>query len=235
MNFINKQALFILTGYNYPSVDDFKTAAKASVNCSEILNDFDAKQIENIKINGSPIPKSILAPLIVYYHKNKTHQIRFNRLVKQLEIATKIYEEEKDYLANIVQTFAQLKLQDIHSLEINFMVYCDKGDDRLCFFNQQINEKLNIFNFNKGFEISLPVDLSDKFGCNAGYTIAKTEEDDNDNKHVYVIEARYSFPFKTDNADSEGRVKELKEFVQKIPPIYEHYNKTCEEIVKLCH
>lgn len=235
MNFINKQALFILTGYNYPSVDDFTTAAESSVNCSEILKGFDKIKSDNIKINGRYIAKDKPVPLALFYHKSKDHQIRFNRLIRQLDIATRNYEEEKDYLANIVQTFAQLKLQDIHSLEINFMVYCDKGDDRLCFFNQQINEKLNIFNFNKGFEISLPLDLSDKFGCNAGYTIAKTEEDDNDNKHVYVIEARYSFPFKNDNADSEGRVKELKEFVQKIPPIYEHYNKTCEEIVKLCH
>lgn len=235
MNFDNKQVLFILTGYNYPSVDNFMSAADASVNCSEILKDFEAKEIDSIKINGNPIPKNILAPLAVFYHKNKTHQIRFNRLMRQLEIATKIYEDEKDYLANIVQTFAQLKLQDIHSLEINFMVYCDKGKDRLCFFNQQINENLNIFNFNKGFIISLPVNLSDPFGCNAVYTIAKDEENNNKNEHVYVIEARYSFPFKTDNADSEERVKELKDFVQKIPYINDHYNKTCEEIAKLCH
>lgn len=235
MNFDNKQALFILTGYNYPSVDEFKKLASASVNCSEILKDFEEKEIFNLKINGNPVPKNTLAPLVVFYHKDKTHQIRFNRLMKQLEIATKIYEDEKDYLANIVQTFAQLKLQDIHSLEINFMVHCDKGEDRLCFFNKQINEKLNIFNFNEGFEIYLPVNLSDTFGCNAVYTIAKEEEIDNKNEHVYVIEARYSFPFKTDNADSEERVKELKDFVQKIPSIHEHYNKTCEEIVKLCH
>ncbi len=62
MNFINKQALFILTGYNYPSVDDFITKASDSANCSEILNDFEAKQIENIKINGRSYSKKYVSP-----------------------------------------------------------------------------------------------------------------------------------------------------------------------------
>lgn len=235
MDFTNKQALFILTGYNYNSVEEFENKLSDSTNCSNILKDFESKKISNVKINGIPIPKSTQTPIIAFYHKNKYHQIRFNNFQKQLEIATKIYEDNNDYLSNILLTFAQLKLQELRSLEVNFMVFYDKGNDRLCFFNEQINDKLNIFSFNEGFHISLPIDMTNQFGCKAEYIITKPEYNEYKNKHIYVIEAKYSFPFNTDIANTQGRVGELEDAINKIPSVYEHYIKTCEEIIKLCH
>lgn len=230
MDFINEQALFVITGYSYPTIEDFISSYKSSSNCSKIMELFDLMDIP-MKINGKEIPKD-KSPIAVFYHADKDHQIRFNRIMQQLEIATKCFNSDIDYLEDVICTFAQLRLHDIKEFNINFMLNYNKGLEKLCFFNKNISNKLGIFKFNTGFEISLPVNLIKDFGCNCLYDISKVNTE-NEDEHIYEIAACYNYIFKTDIANSEERLQELKSICNKIRLVYQHYLETSEEIIKL--
>ncbi|MCX4275831.1 MAG: hypothetical protein OSJ27_08655 [Candidatus Gastranaerophilales bacterium] len=232
MSFVHKQAAFIVTGYNYNTIEDFQKAYKDSKACMDLMIGFSQQPTPKIRINGADIPSDLPSPAIVYGHVNKEHQICYNRLLKQLEILSRNYDNNKDLIKNVLYTFAQLKLQEAKAIGLNFIVHYNKGAEKLHLFNEGIHSKLSDFPNNEGFNVYLPVDLIEKFNCKGAYEITKVNTSDA-NEHVYQITATYGFEFASDSANSSERIKELEAIVNKISLVYEHYNKICNEIVEL--
>ena len=52
-------------------------------------------------------------------------------------------------------------------------------------------------------------------------------------EHIYEIVANYIFNFTSDNADANGRMKELEQAINKSYALYKHYNEICNQIVEL--
>ena len=170
--------------------------------------------------------------MLVYANGEKEIQLCYNRLTRQMEILTKDYDSNKDFVEKILFTFAQLRLQEAKSVVLSFMLHYNKGENRLCLFNEDIHKKLSDFPNNEGFDVSLPVDLTDEFGCKGIYGIGKVNTK-NDNEHIYEIVANYIFNFTSDNADANGRMKELEQAINKSYALYKHYNEICNQIVEL--
>ncbi len=234
MSIVYKQEAFIVTGYNYSTIEEFQSAINVSKNCTNLIKDFKRLNTTNIKIriNDVPVSNNQSPHMLVYANGEKEIQLCYNKINRQMEILTKDYDNNKDFIEKILFTFAQLRLQEAKSIVLSFMNHYNKGENKLCLFNENIHKKLSDFSNNEGFEVSLPVDLTSEFGCKGIYGVGKVNTKNN-NEHIYEIVANYIFNFTSDSADTNGRIQELEQAINKSHALYKHYNEICNQIVEL--
>lgn len=231
-NIIKEEVQFVVTDYNFASVDDFITSLEASESCKNLLSYFEQAKVASLKVNGMTLPFDGQKVIALFNQKNGKIQFRYNFVNKTLEIASRDFNTDKELLERLLMTFTQLKAQDISSVLLSFMIHYNTGKNKLKMFNEQIHIKMTDFKHNNGFTVYIPVDLMQELGCQAAYEISKVSGSEND-AHIYQITSNYEFKLIVDKANILNRLKELESIKNKINDVHNRFIKTGKEIIDL--
>ena len=235
MGVIKTEATFIVTDYNFESVEKFENVLSQSSIYEKINgNNFKKVVMNQFKINGILLNADAPKPVIIYKNDD-SDEIRYNHINRRLELVIRNYDDNKEsFWGELLKDLSAFKLQEISNIGLNFFVEYDTGDKKLNIFNSEIHTKIKDFPKNVNFQVTLPFDLSEDFkhNCIGIYDITKIKVEDG-KEHTYGIASNFNFALIEDKSDPIKRLNELQLITGQINDIFAKFKETYSQIVEL--
>lgn len=230
MKKISESAAFVVTNCDFKSDIDFKEELKQSETLKEI------GEIKDIAIKAN-IPLPMNFPLPVAALQIGSANVVYVVPNKRVSIEVSDYLTGKDSIKALLNAISNMRLPEINAIGLNFTARYNTGEKRLNMFNSCIHKKFPDWSNNTGFEVLLPLDLDNKWGCKATYKISKIAGGNNENgefeEYIYEIFSNYHFKVTSDKAKLTLRLNELEVILGRIDTLHNDFDEKCEKIIEL--